>query len=293
MTVQAPARHAVTLAALWRGAAARLRAENIESAELDARVLLAHLLGVAAAQLIADANEVAGDQVEAQFTALIERRAGGEPVARIVGFKEFWGRRFSLSPDVLVPRPETETLVEAVLHARPDKNAKLRVLDLGVGSGALLAAILLERPTATGVGVDRSEEAVKIARNNLAALGINDQAAIFCGDWGGALGGRFDVVVANPPYIATGQLDELVREVRDHDPRRALDGGTDGLDAYRAILRSLRRLLAPGGIAVLELGAGQEEAVAKLAWDAEIEVNGPVRCDLSGRPRALLLGAGQ
>jgi release factor glutamine methyltransferase len=291
--VKAPARKTITLGALWRRGAAQLCAGGVETPNLDARVLLANVLGIEIAQLIADSNEPIGEEIEAQFVALIARRAQGEPVARIVGFKEFWGRRFAVSADVLVPRPETETLVEAVLHARPDKNARLHVLDLGTGSGALLAAILLERPAATGIGIDRSEAAVKIARNNLASLGLHERAALLCSDWGRALGARFDVVVANPPYIATAEVDKLPREVRSYDPRDALDNGTDGLRSYRAILADLKRLMAPDGIAVVELGAGQEEAVAKLARDTDIVVHGSARRDLSGHPRALVLGAGR
>jgi release factor glutamine methyltransferase len=291
--VKAPGRKIVTLGALWRRGAAQLCASGAETPNLDARVLLANVLGVEVAQLIADSYEPSGEEIEARFVALIARRAQGEPVARIVGFKEFWGRRFAVSPDVLVPRPETETLVEAVLHARPDKNARLHVLDLGTGSGALLAAILLERPAAIGVGIDRSEAALKIARNNLASLGLHERAALLCSDWGRPLGARFDVVVANPPYVATAEVDKLPREVRSYDPREALDNGTDGLRSYRAILADLKRLLAPGGIALVELGAGQEEAVAKLAWDADMVVHGSARRDLSGHPRALVLGAGR
>jgi release factor glutamine methyltransferase len=292
VTLEVHAREATTIRALWRRGAARLRASGVENAELDARVLLAHVLDAEPARLIAGASEAATEEIEMRFAALMGRRARGEPVAHIVGYKEFWGLRFAVSPDVLVPRPETETLVEAVLHARPDKKARLRVLDLGTGSGALLAAILVERPSAIGLGVDRSEAALKIARNNFAILGLQHRAAFLCGDWGRVIGADFDVVVANPPYVASDEMDKLPREVREYDPRGALDGGRDGLRSYRAILADLKRLLAPEGVAVLELGAGQEEAVAKLARDADMVVNGPARRDLSGHPRALVLGAG-
>lgn len=281
-----------TAGALYRDAVARLRAAGIEGAQLDARVLLAHALDVDAAQLVATSDDPVGQDAQHRFAAAIARRAAREPVARIVGVKEFWSRDFALSPEVLVPRPETETLIEAALLARPVRGARLRVLDLGVGSGVLLGAILLERPVSLGVGVDRSQDAVATARDNLATLGVADRAHFVCGDWGNSLGVRFDLVVANPPYIASGELQRLPVEVREHDPARALDGGADGFDAYRAILSDLRRLLAPGGIAVLELGDGQESAVAELARDAQIEVNGPAHCDLSGRPRALVLAAG-
>jgi release factor glutamine methyltransferase len=274
---------------LYRRAEMRLRAAGIESAQLDARVLLAHVLGADAAQLVARSDEPVAQDAQERFEHAIARRAAGEPVARILGVKEFWSCDFALSPDTLVPRPESETVIEAALAAKPEHDAPLRVLDLGVGSGILLGAILRERPMATGVGVDRSPGAVKTATSNLAAIGVGDRAHVFCGHWGEAIGTRFDLVVANPPYIASGDMAGLPVEVRAHDPARALDGGADGLDAYRAILAELGRLLAPGGFAVLELGEGQEQAVAELARDAQLIVNGPARRDLGGCPRALVL----
>lgn len=281
-----------TAGALYRSGVARLRAAGVDNASLDAGVLLAHTLGLDAAQLISATDEIVTAEAQARFEEAIVRRAARKPVAHIVGVKEFWSRLFAVSRDVLVPRPETETLVEAALGAKPDRDAALRVLDLGVGSGALLAALLIERPKATGVGVDRCMEALAIARANLDALGIGERAHLVCGDWAGALSGPFDIVVANPPYIATKDMRTLPPEVRDHDPVVALDGGQDGLAAYRAILFGLGRLLAPNGVAVLELGDGQEEAVAELARQAHILVNGSAIRDLAGRPRALILGSG-
>jgi len=278
-----------TAGEIYRRAVTRLRAAGIESAQLDARVLLAHVLGVDAAQLIAASDDPVGPEAQDRFEQAITRRAAREPVARVLGVKEFWSREFALSPDALVPRPETETLIEAALLARPERDARLRVLDLGVGSGVLLGAIMLERSASFGVGVDRSLGAARTARDNFAALGVANRTHVICGDWGRAFGIGFDLVLANPPYVASGDIGALSAEVRDHDPVRALDGGADGLDAYRAILGDLGRLLAPRGIAVLELGDGQEKAVADLARDAQIEVNGPAHCDLSGVPRALVL----
>ena len=274
---------------LYRRAVARLRAAGIEGAQLDARVLLAHALGVDVAQLIAASDDPVSGNSQDRFEEAIMRRTAGEPVARIIGVKEFWSRDFALSRETLVPRPETETLIEAALLACPHRDAPLRALDLGVGSGVLLGALLLERPAAFGVGVDRSFDAVCTARDNLVSLGVAARAHFICGDWGISLGARFDLIVANPPYIARGDMEGLPIEVREHDPVRALDGGTDGLDAYRSILADLGRLVAPGGIVVFELGNGQEQAVADLARDAQIEVNGPAQCDLSGVPRALVL----
>jgi len=280
----------MTAGALYRGAVAVLREAGVESAALDVRVLLAHALGVDGGELIALSDKAVPDNVRVRFKALLKRRVNGEPVARILGTKEFWSREFSLSPGTLVPRPETETLIEAALEAKPDKNAALRILDLGTGSGILIAALLLEYPKAFGVGVERDPEAAGTARSNLAALGIAHRARLVCGDWASAIAAQFDLVVSNPPYIASGDIGRLPVEVRLHDPLQALDGGRDGLESYRVIVAELHRLLAVDGLAILELGAGQEPAVADLARHAQLRVNGSARCDLSGHPRALVLG---
>lgn len=282
----------VSIGAVYREAVAALRAAGVESAALDARVLLAHALGVDGSDLIVLSDKPLPDQARKSFKALVERRIDGEPVARMLGVKEFWSREFRLSPATLVPRPETETLVEAALDAKPDRRAPLRILDLGTGSGILLAALLFEYLNAAGIGVERDPEAAATAKSNLAALGVGWRAHVICSDWACAIDKRFDLIVSNPPYIPSGDIAELSREVREHDPRRALDGGADGLDSYRAILGDLPRLLAPGGLAILELGAGQEPAVAKIARHAQMIVNGPARCDLSGHPRALVLARG-
>ena len=280
---------AMSVGMLRRAIAARLRDGGIEGAELDARVLLAHALGRGATMLVAATEErVPAESVE-RIDQFVGRRLAGEPVARVVGHREFWSRDFRLGSDTLVPRPESETIVEAALAAFPDRDARLRVLDLGVGCGALLAAILLERPRAFGVGVDRSANALAVARANLAALGLSDRAALLCGDWAASVGTKFDLVVANPPYIRTGDIARLALEVREHDPIFALDGGPDGLVAYRAIVAELSRVLTPSGVAVLELGKDQETAVAALACAGGLTVNGLAQCDLSGIKRALVL----
>lgn len=278
-----------TAGSLYRGAVATLREAGVENAALDARVLLARALGVEGGELIAISEKAVPDDARLRFRKALKRRVNGEPVARILGTKEFWSREFLLSPATLVPRPETETLVEAAQEAKPNKDAPLRVLDLGTGSGILLAALLLEYPKAFGVGAERDVEAARTARSNLAVLGIAHRARIVCGDWASAIGMQFDIVVSNPPYIPSGDIAGLAREVREHDPPRALDGGADGLESYRAIVAELSRLLTPDGVAILELGAGQEPAVANLGRHAQLNVNGPARCDLSGHPRALVL----
>ncbi|MEX0590718.1 MAG: peptide chain release factor N(5)-glutamine methyltransferase [Xanthobacteraceae bacterium] len=282
-----------SIGALRRRAVDTLRSAGVEGAELDARVLLAHALKIDAAQVLGAPDTQVDAAAQARLADAIARRVAGEPAARILGVKEFWSCAFALSPDVLVPRPETETLVEAALLAKPDRDTELRVLDLGVGSGALLAAILLERPRATGIGVDASSAALEFARMNLDALGLGPRAQFVRGDWGAALFGKFDLVVVNPPYIPSHVIAALPHEVREHDPRLALDGGADGLASYRAIVTSLPRFLAPDGVAVLELGDGQEQAVATLARSAHLVVNGPAQCDLSGKARALVLRIGE
>jgi release factor glutamine methyltransferase len=276
--------HDVRLAAVER-----LRAAGIETPEADARILLQLALGLDEAGLVFASRAAISEIHQASFDRFIERRLAGEPVARIAGYKEFWSRPFRLSADTLVPRPETETLVEAALSVFPEQNKKLRVLDLGTGSGILLAAILLERPLATGLGIDRSESALRVARKNLHALGVGKRAQFVCGDWSAALGQRFDLVVTNPPYIASDAIAALPREVREHDPRLALDGGADGLAAYRKIIAELPYLLSKQGVAVLELGIGQEQSVAALAQAKGLLVKGPARRDLGNVSRALIV----
>ena len=279
----------ISIGALRHSATAHLRERGVESAESDARILLSHTLGMEDAAILAESKTRAPAGARRRLDGFLARRLAGEPVARIVGRKEFWSLSFRLGPDTLVPRPETETVVEMALAALPDRNAELRVLDLGTGSGVLLAAILVERPGASGVGIDYSGDALAVARANLEALGLGARAAFTCGDWGAALTGKFDLVVCNPPYIAAPEFARLSNEVRAHDPCLALDGGSDGLSAYRAIVSDLARLLYAHGIAVLELGQGQESAVATLAGEAGLFVAGPARPDLAGIPRALTL----
>ncbi|MFG1480866.1 peptide chain release factor N(5)-glutamine methyltransferase [Xanthobacter sp. V4C-4] len=276
-----------TVAALCRQMAAELLVSGVEAPELEARILLALALRCDRAQLFARSDDPVPAGVAHDALALLLRRISGEPVARILGRREFWSLDLHLSPDTLVPRPDTETVVEEALHLCADRAAPLRILDLGTGSGAILAALLVERPAAWGIGVDRAEGAARAARDNLARAGVADRAAVLVGDWGAGLRGGFDLVVSNPPYIEHGALAGLSREVRLHDPVLALDGGPDGLDAYRAIVADLPRLLAPGGAAVLELGAGQEADVARLAAAAGLSVPAAARRDLAGIPRAL------
>lgn len=268
-------------------AAGRLAAAGIAQPRREARLLLAHALGLTAEALLAD---LAAPLDPAAYAVLVNRRARREPFAFITGSQEFWGLSLAVSPATLIPRADTETLVEAAIGLLAPADRPWRVLDLGTGTGALLLAILSERPAASGVGVDVSPEAARLAARNARALGLADRAAFLAGDWAAALTGRFDLVVSNPPYIERAAISGLMPEVAAHEPARALDGGEDGLDAYRRIVADLARLLAPGGAAVLELGMGQERAVRALAGGAGFSAE--ARADLAGVPRALVLRGG-
>ncbi|MFI5014484.1 MAG: peptide chain release factor N(5)-glutamine methyltransferase [Hyphomicrobiales bacterium] len=245
---------------------ARLAAQGASSAALDARCLVEKACGFDRASLVAHGDEPLGRSAE-RLAALAARRLSGEPLARILGAREFWGLSFSLSAATLVPRPETETLVEAVLrHCRDSRGAShpWRILDLGTGSGCIAIALLTELPRATALGIDRSAEALLTARRNARRHGVADRAHWIAADWASAVSSSFDIVASNPPYIASSDIAELATEVRDHDPLMALDGGADGLDSYRSIIGDLARLLTADGRVFLEIGAGQELATRTL-----------------------------
>ena len=278
---------ATTRGEALRRLAAALEAAGIAEARLDARFLAAEAVGVTVGALLAEPGRPLGDAA-ARLDEFGRRRLAGEPVARILGAWEFWGLPFRLVAETLVPRPATETVVEAALARRPERGAPLTVLDLGTGTGCLLVALLHERPAARGLGVDRAEAALRTARANAQANGVGARAGFVAGHWGDPIAGRFDLVVSNPPYIPAGEIGGLAREVRAHDPRLALDGGADGLDAYRAILAQLPALLASSGLAVLEVGAGQAPAVSGLADAAGLRIEAVV-ADLAGHGRAVVL----
>jgi release factor glutamine methyltransferase len=265
------------------------RDAGFDSPELDARLLVGHALGFDHTALAVQSDRPVNAVEKNAIATLAARRLAHEPVARIVGSKEFWGLPLRLNAETLVPRPETETVVEAalaVLDGRRDD--PLRIADLGTGSGALLLALLSEFPEAFGVGTDLSLAALDCSRQNAAALGFGARAAFTICDYAGALVPPFDLVVANPPYVAHGAIAGLAPEVSRFDPPRALDGGPDGLDAYRAIVGDIRRLLWPQGCLVLELGAGQHEAVVKLCAGAGLAA-GLAKHDVSGIARALVV----
>jgi release factor glutamine methyltransferase len=268
-----------------RAFADQFRRAGIESPELDARILIGHALGLDHAALAASANQQISDLTASAIERLAARRLAGEPVARILGEKEFWGLPFTVTPAVLVPRPETETIVELALSLA-GRARTLRIADLGTGSGAILLALLSELPDAHGIGTDIATGALDVAHRNARQLGLEGRADFVACDYGAALDGVFDLVVSNPPYIASFDIAGLAPEVREHDPHLALDGGNDGLAAYRAIAEIAPRLLAPGGHLVVEIGAGQERDVAELfaAHGLALIASRP---DLSGIVRAL------
>jgi release factor glutamine methyltransferase len=265
------------------------RTAAIEEPEADARALLGHALHLDRARLVAQSDRILEAREIAVITALAARRLNHEPVSRILGRKEFWSLALSVSPEVLVPRPDTETVVEAALDfivGRGLRMEKLRILDIGTGSGALLLALLHELPNAIGTGTDISARALQVARANAAHCGLEARCSFVACDMAGGVRGPFDLVVSNPPYVAHGEIASLAPEVRDYDPTIALDGGHDGLDAYRAIAAQAKYLLAPGGRLFVELGAGQEAAVRALFTNAGLTVDA-ARKDLAGIPRVL------
>jgi release factor glutamine methyltransferase len=253
----------------------------------DARLLLATALGVTRLDIAVAPERMLSDDEARRFRGLVERRAGGEPASRILGRREFGSLELEIGPAVLDPRPDTETVVEAALDAAGDRGRPLRLLDLGVGSGCILLALLSELPNATGVGLDLSEDAIRVARRNAARLSLTSRAHFVVADWGEPLGGGFDLVVSNPPYIRRAAIADLAPEVARYDPAEALDGGEDGLDAYRRLATGLSALLKPGATAVLEIGLGQAVSVSRLLEGAGLEQCG-ARADLAGRTRCLI-----
>ncbi|MCE2759852.1 MAG: peptide chain release factor N(5)-glutamine methyltransferase [Acetobacteraceae bacterium] len=268
----------------------RLRGAAIEAPRLEARRLLAHVLGTTEEALLRDPRAAVPADKAAHFAALLARRVAREPFAYLTGRVGFWTLELEVSPATLIPRADSETLVEAALAACPDKGAARRVLDLGTGTGALLLAVLSEFPAASGVGIDIKPAAVALAERNAVRLGLADRAGFLAGDWAAAVLSPFDLILCNPPYIESAAIAGLMPEVARHEPASALDGGADGLSAYRRIIADLPRLLAPRGLAVLELGQGQQAAVEALGKAAGFR---PEACsaDLGGVPRALVLRA--
>jgi release factor glutamine methyltransferase len=243
---------------------------------------MAHATGIAVERVpLLDGREMSAEEAAA-FDALAARRIAGEPVARIAGEKEFWSLKFRVSPVVLVPRPDTETLVAAALAAMP-RDAAISVLDIGTGSGAILVALLSELPRAHGVGTDISPEALAVAAENAARLGVADRCRFEATSWADSIGGTYNLIVANPPYIPTGAIAALAPDVRDYDPRAALDGGPDGFDGHRATLAAISRLLTAGGLGFIEIGAGQASEFGALARRAGFRIR--LHRDIAGIER--------
>ena len=265
-------------------ASVRLAAAGVEGPRAESRRLLAHVLGGGRERTLSRGAALTPEQ-QTQFEALLARRAAREPLAYITGRREFWSLDFAVGPGVLIPRPDSETLVEQALGLNADKAAPLRIADLGTGSGALLIAALSEFPHATGIGFESSPEAFAWAKANAAAL-MPERVEIRLADWTEAPDAAFDLVLCNPPYIPSADIPTLQPEVRVFEPRAALDGGPDGLAAYRALGQLLPRILKPGGHALVELGLGQDAAIAAMFPGLEILRIAP---DLSGVARALVL----
>lgn len=277
--------------ALLRDTAVALTAAGIDNVRFEARLLLSHATGLTIEQLISRGPDAAPAAAAATLRELTARRVRREPMAYILGEREFWGLPFMVSPAVLIPRPDSETVIETVLDLLPDRSRKLRILDLGLGSGCLLLTLLREYPQATGVGIDASEAALAVARANAEALGVAPRARLSTGDWRQAgwsdrLEGPFDLLVSNPPYIESAVVDGLMPEVAAHEPRLALDGGADGFAAYRIIAAEAPRLVVPGGWAVVEAGEGQAPGIAALFGAAGLTPK-PPRQDLGGIARVV------
>ncbi len=279
----------VSVAEATQQLAQAFRLAGIEDDKVDARALLCLALRIDRARLLADSERLLEAREIDAISALAARRLKREPVSRIRGRKEFWNLMLDVTPAVLTPRPETETVVEAALDAlgRDGKKMEhLRILDIGTGSGALLLSLLSELPHAAGVGTDISQAALEVARSNAERNGLDDRCSFVACDIVKGVDGTFDLIVSNPPYVVRSDIVALDPEVRDYAPRLALDGGADGLDAYRAIATQTPHLLAPAGRLIVELGAGQEPAVRTIFTKAGLKV-ASTHEDLAGIPRAL------
>jgi release factor glutamine methyltransferase len=275
-----------TLAAAWAHTRDKLKAGGIAQPAIDARLLLEAATGASRTDIIAEPRRPLGPEQAAELEGLVARRLRREPISQILGRKGFWKIMLTVSADVLTPRPETEALVELVLSDLSERQS-FRLLDLGVGSGAILLAILADRPAGRGLGVDVSEEALAVARENAANLGLRDRVVLMRGDWTTGLDdAAFDVVVANPPYVRSADIETLAPEVRTYEPRVALDGGADGLAAYRRLAPEILRVLRPGGRFAVEVGAGQGRSVGALFRHAGA-VDLTTAGDLAGRVRVV------
>jgi release factor glutamine methyltransferase len=273
----------------WLGRAAGVLAEaGVEEPRMEARLLLAGAAGWPPEAMIARRSHELGRDAADRAETMLERRRRREPASHILGRREFWGLEFAVTADVLDPRADSESLVEAALQGIGNRTAPLHVLDLGTGTGCLLLAILSELPNARGLGVDLSPAAVRVAEMNAERLGLSGRAGFTTGDWGGGLSGGFDLILSNPPYIPSGAIAGLQPEVALWEPRLALDGGPDGLLAYRRLGPEIARLLAPGGRAAIEIGSTQAAEAGAILEQSGLRILECVR-DLVGRERCLLV----
>lgn len=285
----------LTLGQAFAAAASVLRQAGFETPELDARLLICEAAGLTHEAYIARARDEVAPEIAARLDASIGRRLKREPVSRIIGSREFYGRSFLVDPNALDPRPDTETLIEAALEL-VERNGwqkrPLKLLDLGTGTGCILITLLAELPQANGLGTDISAAALALAAANARRLGVATRASFIAGDWLDAIGGEFDLILANPPYLAASEIALLSREVAEFDPRLALDGGPDGLDAYRRITARAGQVLAPGGRILVEIGATQADDVAEILRGAGLRLDEAIgiRPDLAGRPRSVMAG---
>lgn len=278
----------VTINIALQTAARRLRAAGIDSARLDARLLLGEVLKVAPPDLVAYPERPLTPHEDDRFLDLVERRCRRQPLSQLLGRREFWGLNLRVTADTLDPRADSETLIEAALGTIGDRSRSLRLLDLGTGTGCLLLALLSELSDATGLGVDRSQAALDVARANATDLGLADRTAWRCGFWGEGVTESFDLVISNPPYIPSTEIDRLMPEVARYEPRLALDGGTDGLACYREIAAAMPRLLRADGWLVLEIGSRQVEPVAAIFAAAGLRL-ARRRQDLGNLDRCLVI----
>jgi len=277
-----------TVGTALQAAVGRLYAAGIDSARLDARLLLGDVLKLVTADLVAHPERPLAAPESERFRELIERRCRHQPVSQLLARREFWGLTFRVTADTLIPRPETETVVEQALAGIADRGRAIRILDLGTGTGCLLLTLLHELPRATGLGIDRSPGALALARANADALGLAERAEFRLGNWTEGMADSFDLVVSNPPYITTPEMEQLVPEVARHEPHLALHGGWDGLDCYRAIAGGLGGRLRPDGRLLLEIGAEQGDSVAAIFAAAGLACTARHN-DLAGLPRCLVL----
>lgn len=276
----------MTLVQAWKDAQLRLKAAGVDSPAIDARLLLEAAAGVTRLEVVTDPHRPIPAEAAETLAGYVDRRTRREPVSRILGRKGFWKLILAVTPDVLTPRPDTETVVDIALRRFPEA-MRFSVLDIGTGSGAILLAILAERPAAKGLGTDISDEALAVAKDNAASLDLNGRATFLRTSWADGLGDEsFDLVVSNPPYIRSAEIETLDPEVRDHEPRLALDGGPDGLEAYRVLAPEVLRLLKPGGLFAVETGWDQGPQV-KALFDAAGAEQVEIVKDLSDRERVV------